>query len=190
MARKTTAGLTELEGSVLVEIGHRGNQTRFKVRRAFETSPSSSWSGSAGAVYPAIKRLIEAGLIVAGAPETGLRTRSLSLSSGGKTALEQWFSDVAAACSTGADPFRSRAGLWQTLDPARRAQVVVTMLGGVERELAILVGRTGLDPVEDIGNQLAIRLQQMRRDWLNQFERGSTTDEQSPKSLVMRGIAV
>lgn len=170
MARTVTAGLTELEGSVLVEIGHRGNHTRFQVRRAFETSPSSSWSGSAGAVYPAIKRLVEAGLIDAGPPQSGLRTRSLSLTAQGNKALERWFSDVAAASSIGADPFRSRAGLWETLAPGRRAQVIAAMRAGVEQELGKLVARTTLDPVEDIGNQLAIRLQRLRLDWLAEID--------------------
>lgn len=170
MARTMMAGLTELEGSVLVEIGHRGNHTRFQVRRAFETSPSSSWSGSAGAVYPAIKRLVEAGLIDAGPPQSGLRTRTLSLTSQGNKALERWFSDVAAASSIGADPFRSRAGLWETLAPGRRADVIAAMRAGVEHELGKLVVRTTLDLVEDIGNQLAIRLQRLRLDWLAEIE--------------------
>ena len=55
--------LTELEGAVLTEIGHRGNYTAFRVRRAFELSGSANWRGSAGAVYAAIKRLAGRGLI-------------------------------------------------------------------------------------------------------------------------------
>lgn len=162
-------GLTELEGSVLVEIGHRGHDTRFQVRRAFETSPSSSWSGSAGAVYPAIRRLVQQGLVLAGPPTSGLRTRHLSLSAAGEAALEGWFCDVDAACSTGADPFRSRAGLWNTLSPTRRAATVAAMRAGIERELATLGARTELDPIEDMGNRLAIALQRLRLEWLERM---------------------
>ena len=186
MAMVRAMSLTELEGSVLVEIGHRGNQTRFQVRRAFETSPSSSWSGSAGAIYPAIKRLVEAGLITAGAPTTGLRTRSLALSPEGSAALEHWFTDVAAACTTGADPFRSRAGLWATLAPTRRAQVIAAMRDGVHRELAKLESRTNLDPVENVGNALAIRLQRLRLEWLAQADAGDDEDDGRPQQLQSR----
>ncbi|MGH6617539.1 hypothetical protein [Sphingomonas sp.] len=163
--------LTELEGAVLTEIAHRGNHTSFKVRRAFQTSPSSSWSGSAGAVYPAIARLERAGLILA-EPGTSRRgTRILSLSTAGAEALKAWLFDGETACSIGADPFRLRSGLWNTLGEEDRRKVVRTMKAAVEAEMAKLVSRTALDPVEDVGNDLAIRLQQLRLDWLDEFDR-------------------
>ena len=46
--------LTELEGAVLTEIALRGNDTAYKVRRAFQLSPSVQWRGSAGAVSPTL----------------------------------------------------------------------------------------------------------------------------------------
>lgn len=159
-------GLSELEGAVLTEIGHRGNDTSFKVRRAFERSPSSSWSGSAGAVYPAIARLVDAGLIAAVATGSARGTRRLELTSAGRAALETWFCDALAACSIGADPFRVRAGLWETLPPARRGPVIAAMIATVEAEMAKLEGRDDLDPVERVGNDLARRQQEMRLAWL------------------------
>ena len=59
MLQANTALVTELEGAILSEIQHRGNHTAFQVRRAFQTSPSIEWSGSAGAIYPAIKHLLD-----------------------------------------------------------------------------------------------------------------------------------
>jgi len=170
MADPRTA-LTELEGAVLTEIAHRGNHTSFRVRRAFEQSPSSSWSGSAGAVYPAIARLIRAGLIDA-QPGTSKRgTRLLSLTPAGHAALEQWFCDADAACTIGADPFRLRAGLWNTLDEDRRREVIAAMKVAVTAEMAKLDNRDDLDPVERTGNDLARALQSMRMAWLDQAER-------------------
>ena len=40
-----SALVTELEGAILSEIHHRGHNTAFQVRRAFQTSPSIEWSG-------------------------------------------------------------------------------------------------------------------------------------------------
>ena len=160
------AELSELEGAVLIEIGHRGNDTSFKVRRAFERSPSSSWSGSAGAVYPAIARLERAGLIEATPSGGGRGTRWLRISVAGKRALEQWAADAEAACGIGADPFRGRAGVWMTLRPERRHALLTEMMAAVEEEAAKLTGRDDLDPVEGVGNDLALMQQEMRLTWL------------------------
>ena len=163
--------LSELEGAVMTEIGHRSNTTRFQVRRAFQQSPSSSWSGSAGAVYPAIDRLARAGLVHMGDPVAGRGTRPLSLTKAGESALEGWFTNAAAACTIGADPFRLRAGLWITLPADRRRQVLTAMAETVAEEMAKLDGRDDLDPVEQVGNELARRQQQMRLNWLHKAMR-------------------
>ncbi|RZJ43134.1 MAG: hypothetical protein EON86_05865 [Brevundimonas sp.] len=170
MTDATVARLTELEGAVLTEIGRRGHRTRFKVRRAFETSPSSSWSGSAGAVYPAIARLEQAGLIEMEAGTSGRGTRLLSLSPKGEAALSAWALDGETACAIGADPFRLRAGLWATTPGADRREIARLMREAVKAELAKLEARTDLDAVERTGNDLAIRLQILRLDWLDGFE--------------------
>lgn len=171
MAKSTTPGLTELEGAVLTEIGHRGNHTSFKVRRAFETSPSSSWSGSAGAVYPAIARLERAGLILAELGTSKRGTRMLSLSELGKQVLKAWLLDGETACAIGSDPFRLRAGLWATASRPDRQKIIKVMRDAVGAELVKLESRVDLDAVERTGNALAIRLQRLRLDWLDEFER-------------------
>ena len=163
MAKRT---LTELEGAVLTEIGHRGNDTSFKVRRAFKMSPSSSWSGSAGAVYPAIARLVRDGFVIATAGEGRRGTRLLELTQAGQSALEVWFCDPLIACSIGTDPFRLRAGLWSTLSIDRRKQVYAEMVATVTREMAKLDDRDDLDPVERTGNDLARLQQELRLTWL------------------------
>ena len=154
---------------MLTEILHRGNHTSFKVRRAFETSPSSSWSGSAGAVYPAIARLEKAGFIEAEVGISKRGTRLLSLTATGKDALKAWLFDAETACSIGADPFRLRAGLWETFDQKERGVVVAVMKAAVRAQMEKLEIRTSLDPVEQTGNQLAIRLQSLRLEWLEAF---------------------
>ncbi len=172
MTSLTSTKLTELEGAVLTEIGRRGHRTRFKVRRAFETSPSSSWSGSAGAVYPAISRLEQAGLILMepGASKRG--TRLLSLSPLGEAALSAWALDGETACAIGSGPFRLRAGLWSIASQSTRGEIASTMRDAIGSELAKLENRGDLDDVERTGNELAIRLQRLRLEWLDEFEKG------------------
>lgn len=169
-----SSGLTELEGAVLSEIHHRQNRTAFKVRRAFQTSPSIEWSGSAGAVYPAIRRLVEAGLIDSAPIETGHKGSHLSLSPEGVAAVEGWICDPVRATSVGVDPFRLRAGLWATLDPAMRADALRRLRLTVEEELQRLtVSLDALDPVEQARSEWSIQLQAMRLRWLEDQGAGS-----------------
>lgn len=160
--------LTELEGSVLSELHHRGRQTAFQVRRSFSISPSIEWRGSAGAVYPAIKRLERDGLIVAEAKGDGRATRVLSITAAGVETMMLWACDPGRACSVGIDPFRMRAGIWMDLEPGQRAVV----LSGVRQEL--LEGMERLanwsrhgDAIERASVDLSLRLQRARLEWLD-----------------------
>jgi DNA-binding PadR family transcriptional regulator len=162
-----SGALTELEGAVLSEIHHRHNHTAFKVRRAFQTSPSIEWSGSAGAVYPAIRRLIEAGLIASTPIPTGRKGNALAVTPEGVRALENWVCDPLRATSVGLDPFRLRAGLWATLDPAVRSEALGRLKMAISEDLERLtLALDTLDPVERARSEWSIRLQQMRAEWL------------------------
>ena len=116
--KKTDQPLTEFEGAVLCEIGDGDVVTAYRVRRAFETSRSQEWSGSAGAVYPAIRRLIERGHIATESDASdGRGTSRLSLTRQGRAALRAWASDVERAVGPGVDPFRTRASEWEGYRP-------------------------------------------------------------------------
>lgn len=164
---KVSSGLTELEGAVLSEIHHRAHDTAFQVRRAFQTSPSIEWSGSAGAVYPAIRRLTDAGLINPTPITTGRRGVRLSLSLAGVASLESWICDPVRAASVGVDPFRLRAGLWQSLDLPVRDKALRRVLRAVDEELErLLASVDALDPVERTRTEWSIDLQRLRSRWL------------------------
>ena len=166
---KPPSALTELEGAVLSEIHHRHHDTAFQVRRAFQTSPSIEWSGSAGAVYPAIRRLADAALIETTPIPTGRKGTRLSLSPQGIAALEAWICDPVRATSVGVDPFRLRAGLWATLDPMVRAEALQRLQHAVDEELERLIASLNdLDEVERARIEWAIDLQKMRSRWLMQ----------------------
>lgn len=105
-ARKT---LTELEGAALAIIKRRGPCTAYVVKEAFRTSPSEFWSGSAGAVYPLMKRLEARKLISSKADKSdGRARREFSVTRPGDAALTEWLTDAARASSLGFDPLRTR----------------------------------------------------------------------------------
>src|SRR3954467_10445207 len=100
--------MTELEGAILTEIAMRGNDTAYKVRRAFQESPSVQWRGSAGAVSPAVRRLVQAGLI-ATRPHESRKGQVLTVTENGHEAMIAWATDLELACGVGLDPFRLRS---------------------------------------------------------------------------------
>jgi DNA-binding PadR family transcriptional regulator len=118
MTEKT---LTDLEGAVLAEIAARGAATSYAVARAFAASPSEYWSGSAGAVYPLIKRLAARGLLSAHADADGKRARrDYQITASGRVALEDWLLDAHRAAGMGFDPLRTRLVHLHLVTPAQR----------------------------------------------------------------------
>lgn len=126
-------GLTELEGAILSEIEHRGHWTAFQVRRAFAESFSLEWRGSAGAVYPAVKRLEREGLLSASEPAGGRKARTLVLTAIGREALMKWACDPLLSSSSGVDPFRLRAGIWSLLPEPDRFALLSNVEAHIER---------------------------------------------------------
>jgi DNA-binding PadR family transcriptional regulator len=159
--------ITELEGAILTEIGYRNRQTAFKVRQAFRSSPSSYWQGSAGSVYPAIRRLVERGLVEASASRDARGTQSLRLTADGQAALTAWALDTQASVAIGTDPFRLRAGLWQTLDVAAQVSHAERLIASTRQAITSLEKyRENQDQYEAVQADLAIELQQLRLGWL------------------------
>ena len=157
--------LTELEGAVLTEIAHRGADTAYKVRRAFQLSLNVHWRGSAGAVSPAIRRMKAAGLIAA-APHPSRAGQVLSLTVAGKTALERWATSIEAATSLGLDPFRLRTVAWDFLSPAKRRTLFAKLREACLAEMAALRVRADEDPVGRRQTELAIAIAEARLAWL------------------------
>ncbi|WP_394540322.1 helix-turn-helix transcriptional regulator [Lysobacter enzymogenes] len=159
--------LTELEGAVLSEIHHRRQQNAFQVRRAFQVSPSIEWSGSAGAVYPAVARLQRRGLIAVGEAADKRATRPLSLTAEGEAALLAWASDGERAASVGLDPFRLRSGIWMALPPAQRAPVLRGIAAQIEANLRFLDAYVQtVDGIEAVRLRMSMQLQQSRLEWI------------------------
>ncbi len=177
MAHGEDNPLTEVEGAILSEIAHRENTTAFRVRRAFELSPSIEWSGSSGAIYPAIRRLRGRGLI-AGEETTDRRaTVRLSLTAAGHSAMLAWACDEDRASSVGIDPFRLRAGIWQQMGSRDRTLVLRRTADAIRRNVAFLEEyRDGLDPVEAARIELSLAVQALRLDYVDRQITGEPDD--------------
>lgn len=103
---------SELESFVLGLVWQLGPCSAYDVRKALSDSPSSQWSGSAGAIYPLMSRLERRRLLASKEERNGKRARrSYRITPAGIGALRQWVgpplgSDVATVVY---DPLRSRA---------------------------------------------------------------------------------
>lgn len=160
--------LTELEGSILSELHHRGRQTAFQVRRSFAISPSIEWRGSAGAVYPAIRRLERDGLIEGVAKGDGRATRLLSITPAGLDAMMRWATEPTRAVSVGIDPFRMRAGIWLGLADPERSNALASVRRELVSNIEALKGHARhKDGIERASVDLALRLQSTRLEWLD-----------------------
>jgi DNA-binding PadR family transcriptional regulator len=125
--------LTELEGAALGIILRAGACTPYAVRRAFGSSPSRFWSGSAGAVYPLVRRLERRGLLAARADrKDGRARRIVHVTPAGRRAFDAWLLDPERAADFGFDPLRTRL-FYSDLVPAAR---LASFLGATAGRIA------------------------------------------------------
>ncbi|WP_421790628.1 PadR family transcriptional regulator [Hyphobacterium sp.] len=101
--------VTELEGATLALIARETAVTAYQIKEWFRRSPSSFWSGSAGAVYPLMKRLETAGLVESKDESLSKRPKKVfRLTAAGQFALTAWLLDADRAADMGYDPVRTR----------------------------------------------------------------------------------
>jgi len=165
---------SELEGAVLGVIGDEGPCTAYVVRKRFMDSPSPQWSGSAGAIYPLVRRLEKNG-ILASRTLTGTRRggRLYSLTASGRKLLRAWIAPPLAAVVTGVppDPLRTRMSFLGALAPARRREFMRAALAGTDTEIEasraeIQDSRRADDPWRLLAARGALASLLARRAWL------------------------
>ena len=161
--------LTSLEGAILGAIeASEEALTTYQVRKLFRSSPSVEWRGSAGAIYPAIKRLAKAGFLDTAAREGDDRgSKFLNLTESGRMKLAEWTADVKDATGPGLDPFRLRARSWAQLDAAERKILFAQLETAIKMRMSELSAHAEIDPAIE----LDLALQQTRLDWLKRAKR-------------------
>lgn len=138
---RTPRRLSELECFVLGLIWQLGPCSPYDVRRHMQRSPSTQWSGSAGAIYPLIARLHRRGLLASRKARHGKRQRrEYSITPRGEKTLKHWIGPPLApdAITVSYDPLRSRARFLGVMKPhERRAWIAAALdaLDEVERRV-------------------------------------------------------
>lgn len=119
--------LSELEAVVLGLIWQDGPCTPYAVRQVFLRTPSPQWSGSAGAIYPAVQRLEHRGLIRSEAHAQGRRkSRRYHATPKGLGELRKWLKGSQTDWIVGVppDPMRTRYRFLGLLPPAERRGIL------------------------------------------------------------------
>ena len=130
--------LSELEAAVLGLIWQDGPCTPYAVRQVFLRTPSPQWSGSAGAIYPAVQRLERRGLIRSEAHSQGRRkSRLYRASPKGLAALRKWLHAAQHDWIVGVppDPMRTRYRFLGLLPPGERRAIVIKWQKNMARHI-------------------------------------------------------
>jgi len=151
--------------------------TPYQVRREFLASPSPHWSGSAGAIYPLVVRLEEAGLVRSEPHATGSRrSRLYRMTPAGRRALVRWMGPPVGDEVVGVppDPLRARIALLTLFPPAHQREY----LREIERRLGEMIAHSrdadaGLsgDPYSERMSRGAIAMQETRLEWVRALRR-------------------
>jgi DNA-binding PadR family transcriptional regulator len=171
------ATLTELEACVLGLVLTEGPCTPYAVFSILRDSPSSQWSGSAGAIYPLFRRLEASGLL-ASKPRArdGRSSRVCTATPKGREALRRWlgppFPEWIAEVPN--DPLRTRVRFLSALPSAgRRAFLAAAEDRLVEqvRQLEDDLRARAVTPFELAMARGAVRLVRARLAWIRGTQR-------------------
>lgn len=101
--------LTNLESVALAHIWRHGAMTAHELRVAFAESSAGRYSGSAGAIYPLVKRLDGAGYIRGRSDSNGAQKKKVyEITKAGQSAVEDWIFSMTPIAMFPDDPIRTR----------------------------------------------------------------------------------
>ena len=170
--------LTELECCILGVIWREAPVSAYGVRAHFAASTTVSWSSSTGTVYPAIRRLREAGLLAAEAPTGPRKSELLNLTAGGREALDHWLTNVTPQLGAStADPIRTRVHFLAALDSGTRRRVLEEYRAATRAAIEQLEphaaerAATAVELSERLGTLGALAELRARLEWLDIAER-------------------
>ena len=173
--RRNPTTLTELEGCTLGLIWAIGSCTAYAVRAEFLHSPSVHWSGSAGAIYPLIRRLRARGLVAARAARQGARRATeYSLTAKGESALKSWISGTLEpwVVAIPMDPLRVRlrfAGILSASDRRRLVSAAADAVRPQVDDAHAFIERHRDDPAAYWLGRGALHAARARLAWLEEM---------------------
>lgn len=150
----------------------------YAVMKKFQESSSTYFSGSAGAIYPLLKRLEASGLVDEERSQAGTRTRrTYSITQKGSDALEAWISapvpreDVAFLV----DLLRARTLFFERLSKPKRRAFVKDAREQLNKRIAefedILETNTSLNQFDKVSAYSVIYIDRARLEWLDVVEK-------------------
>jgi len=171
--------VTELEFCVLGIVWQAGPATAYEIAKPFVESPSSYWSGSAGSIYPLVRRLEEKGLITGKTVEWNSREkRVFTLTKAGEAELRGWLSPPfpSTAGAPSYDPIRTRLTFVEALPRNARARFIEDAERVVREQLVSLQElydrRTGEgNKVEALETRGAVHELRARLRWLREVRK-------------------
>lgn len=163
--------LTELEQCVVGVVWRDGPMTAYEVAAHFSSSLSPYWSGSAGAIYPLVKRLQKRGLLrTKQRAWNGARKTMLTATAAGAALLREWLAPPLLPEAGGPtfDSIRTRLFFINVL----RAEQRLAFIADAERVTSEQIRlneehwRTEEDPLEALGAQGVVYELKARLKWL------------------------
>jgi DNA-binding PadR family transcriptional regulator len=133
--------LSELELAVLGIVWKKGPCTPYAIRKEFLTSPTPHFSGSAGAIYPLVRRLEDRRLLVSEPDPRGRKARILcTLTRRGRSALSKWLTSPVRdeAASPVFDPLRLRVFFLAALSRRQRRLFLDRAVDGLAKMIPVL----------------------------------------------------
>ncbi|MHC4080322.1 MAG: PadR family transcriptional regulator [Planctomycetota bacterium] len=177
---------SDLELVVLGVVWKMGPCTPYAIRREFLTSPTPHFSGSAGTIYPLVRRLERDGLLSSEAAQQGRRrSRLYRTTSTGTAALKRWLrppvplKDIAGTY----DPIRVRIYFLKASPPAQRRALLDEVLAEMKRRIPVLEAderryvESG-DEFSRLASRGIRRMLEAKMDWIREVRR----------ALISRGL--
>lgn len=167
--------LTNLENVALAHIWRKGATTAHELRVAFAESSAGRYSGSAGAIYPLVKRLEAAGYVRARASSNGAQKKKLyNITKAGRNAVEKWIFDMPAADMFPDDPVRTRFQYLHLLARNDQARWFEAAKSAVTESNKAVEAEYTLDEYQSASDQHVLRsvlaMNRVRRRWLTEAE--------------------
>ncbi len=153
--------------------------TAYAIRTVLARSRASFWSGSAGAIYPLMRRLERRGQLQSTAARTGKRPRrDYRITTAGNAALRRWLRPPLpdADASIVYDPLRTRMLFLGALPREVFADIVDDALRELRKQMPLMESDCAENPLKDdpfmhFATRNAYHIMRARITWLEEVRR-------------------
>ena len=171
--------LSALELMTLGLVWLRQPCTAYAIRTVLARSRASFWSGSAGAIYPLMRRLERRALLKSKAARTGKRRRrDYRITAAGNAALRRWLRPPLPEADAAIvyDPLRTRMLFLEAVPHQVFADFVENALGELRKQMPLMEYDCVQHPLEDdpfmhFATRNAYHVMRARIKWLEEVRR-------------------